>query len=114
MIEHTSPLENALADGGVAAYKRCALELTEDLRFVDCAEPHHREAMPPVYDLTEVASEYPSEETFSDIAGEFCTPVLLDYIGGDWRDDILWWANWPSEEDWNMWGRRELICSVDV
>ena len=110
LVEHSAPLEHALADG-IGSYKRCALELTEDLRFVDCAEPHHREAMSPVYDLSETGAEYPSEETFHLIANEFCSPVLVEYVGAS-RGDLGWWANWPREDEWET-GFRSLVCSVD-
>ena len=111
VISVTGSVRNVLADGGLGRYRRCLEQIGEDLRVVECAEPHHREVMDPIVDLGGVVPEHIGDDGFHALAGDICSVVLFEYLGTS-RDDVSWWGNWPSEEEWDEHGDRTMRCSA--
>lgn len=115
--ELTGVLELAVGDCLLAA-QEVQTEI-QDVRVVDCAEPHEQEvyAIEPYVGADGATPEdYPGEAALTSFAEGRCLEAFAGYVGVDYRDSSLFFTYLlPSPRGWQGAGQtedRSVVCVV--
>ncbi len=87
-------------------------DVVEEVRVVDCDEPHDQEVIALVQYPAGPGEEFPGSEEIGAFADDECTSQFEQYVGVPYAEsELLGFALMPTAETWPV-GDREIVCAV--